>query len=102
MFEYMNFTGEKGKNGEKDLKVLALSTCGFCKRAIRFLKENDFSFKSIYIDKIEPDIKLRAKEEFWKAFDTKILYPVLIIDEKEVITGFTSDKYRKALGTGEA
>ena len=101
MFEYVSFTEEEGKNTEKDLKVLALSTCGFCKRAIRFLKENDIAFKSIYLDKIDPDIKLRVKEEFQKAFDTKVLYPVLIIDEEEVITGFTSDKYRKALGIGE-
>jgi len=98
MFEYIKFDQEKGDNKEKDVVLLALSTCGFCKRAIAFLKKNRIAFRRVYIDKLDPEIKQQLKDDFQKKFHFKMIYPLLILDEKETVTGFTTEKYKNSFG----
>jgi len=98
MFERFSLTRVEGPLKDRKLTLLALSTCGFCKNAIRFLNDKGLSYAYIYVDTMDPDLKERLKEEFRSAFPDRLLYPVLIVDEKTVLTGFIEADWRKTLG----
>lgn len=98
MFERFGLTHVDGPSADRKLVLLALSTCGFCKRAIRFLNDNGFSYSYIYVDKMEPEVKEQLKEEFRGSFTERLLYPALIINETEVLTGFIEADWKNSLG----
>ena len=100
MLNYDVFIREDGTKNDKKVTLLGLSTCGFCKRAVRWLQEQEVAFQYVYIDKIDREIKEKIKEEVRETFDTKLLYPILIVDEEETVTGFTPEKYRTVLKMG--
>ena len=98
MFDYVNFSDVSGESTGRELKLFALSTCGFCRRAITFLKEHNVSYSNVYVDQLPVSIKQRIKDEFSERFNKKILYPALIIDEKDVLIGFTEEVWVSSLG----
>ena len=98
MFDYIEFSDIAGESTGHDLKLIALSTCGFCRRAIDFLKKHNISYSNIYIDHLPVSIKQKVKDEFSEKFNKKILYPALIIDEKDVLIGFTEEVWISSLG----
>ncbi len=96
----VEFTVEKGTRQDHDLTVYALSTCGFCKRALKFLRDNSIAFKYVYIDQIPFDVKQRVKNELKDKYDRSVYFPFLVIDGKDALVGFTEDEWRTALGVG--
>ncbi len=98
MSEQVNFIQEPGADSGHDLTVYALSTCGFCKRALSFLRDRKIAFKYIYIDELPGDVKEKLKEELRKQFDVKLLFPFLVIDGKESVTGFLEEGWKEKLG----
>jgi glutaredoxin-like protein NrdH len=97
MFESVNFETKQGKRNDKGLKLFALTTCGFCKKAKTFLDENDFSYDYLYMDKIDPDTKKELKTQFAENFDKRLTYPTLMINDTELLTGFIRIAWEKEL-----
>ena len=95
MFDYLEFQHKKGSKSEKQLKLFALSTCGFCKKAMTFLEENDTAYDFIYVDTIDPELKARIKEEFSARFGKKMLFPSLVVDDEEYLVGFIRYHWQK-------
>jgi len=93
-----NTTLVEGKKTSPHLVVLALSTCGFCKRAMTFLQEQGFSFEYLHLDQISPEDKAAIKEQFKSEFELNLAFPTLVIDGKEIIIGFIEVKWREKLG----
>ena len=98
MFDYVDFTVVPGEAGEHDLKLFALSTCGFCKRAIAFLNEHKAGYSFVYIDKLSRSEKKRIMDEFDETFQTRMLYPTMIVDEEDFLIGFIEESWKTALG----
>lgn len=98
MFDYVDFTDVLGEPGEHDLKLFALSTCGFCKRAIAFLNEHKVGYSFVYIDKLPGSEKRRIKDEFYETFQTGMLYPTMIVDKEDFLIGFIEESWKTALG----
>lgn len=98
MFDYVDFTVVPGEAGEHDLKLFALSTCGFCKRAIAFLNEHKVGHSFVYIDKLPRIEKKRIKDEFYETFQTRMLYPTIIVGEEDFLIGFIEESWKTALG----
>ncbi len=48
-----NFTEVDGRN-VGDIKVYALSTCGWCKKTKNFLNENHIKYAYIDVDRLDP------------------------------------------------
>jgi glutaredoxin len=97
MFD-IEFQEEEGTNKNHNLTLFALSTCGFCRRSMKFLKEKNFAFKFVYLDKLEREKKNEIKAQLKKKFNKRAVFPYLVINEKEVITGFTQSEWEQALG----
>ncbi len=85
-----------GKNNKHRVFLYTLSTCAWCKLTKQFLKDNDVEYKFVDVDlcsqknreKIRKDIENRGGEPS---------YPIIIIDDKVLITGFRKDKIKEAL-----
>jgi len=87
----------EGKDDEHKVLIYAISTCAWCKMAKKYLKDNDIAYEYVDVDlashedhqKIRDDIVRRGGEPS---------YPIVIVDDKTVITGFRKDKINEALG----
>jgi glutaredoxin len=85
-----------GKNRHK-VFMYAISTCAWCKKTKKFLKDNDVEYEYV-------DVDLTTDEEHEKIREDIInkggepSYPTIIVDNKIVITGFREDKIKEALG----
>ena len=97
MFD-IEYRFEEGTNNKHDLTLFALSTCGFCKRSMKFLKEKNIAFKFVYLDTFEREKKTEIKTQLKKKFNKRAVFPYLVINEKEVVLGFTQSEWEKALG----
>ena len=97
MFDMLKYETVEGTNTEKKLTLYALTTCSFCKKAKAFLEENDIQYRFINMDKINPDEKKVFKTEFAEKFNKRLTYPTLLIDDKELLTGFIRIAWEKEL-----
>lgn len=98
--EFPNLVEVGGSRAGPSLIVLALSTCGFCKRAMGFLQEHGFGYRYVFLDQVDPETKARLKQEFKDRYGVNVAFPTLIIDEKDVIIGFVEAKWKERLGLG--
>jgi len=94
----LDFIVEEGTDTGKELTVFALSTCGFCKSALRFLRKNNLAFKYLYIDHIETDIKKKLKAELQETYGERPMYPFLLIGEEDHLVGFNQESWSEKLG----
>jgi glutaredoxin-like protein NrdH len=97
MIETVEYTIEKGNDIGKDVRIYGLTTCGFCRRAIAYMKDNELAFEYIYIDKIPLEDKKKLKEELKKLHKGPLLFPFLLIDKKDCVSGFVKDKWNDLL-----
>ena len=82
------FMHVEGENKSKNLIMISLTTCGFCKKAMQFLTEKGVPFAYIYLDKETPAVKKLLRTYISETYDTSITYPFLMIDNKKWISGF--------------
>jgi glutaredoxin-like protein NrdH len=91
----INFINETGSVNKGDVRVYALSTCAFCKKALQFLKVNSINFSYIYVDELDPKIKQKIKSELKEKFNRDVGFPFLVLNGTSVTVGFTEDVYKK-------
>jgi glutaredoxin-like protein NrdH len=93
----LNFTEQDGTNCKYELTIYALSTCGFCKRAINFLKENSIKFKYVYFDELDMSTQEQLKRSLTEQFGEKLAFPFVVIENKKCMVGFEQQKWEKEL-----
>ncbi|MFX1255686.1 MAG: glutaredoxin family protein [Promethearchaeota archaeon] len=102
MHEDLKFEFEDGKNSVHNVTVYALSTCGFCKRALKFLRDNSIAFRYIYVDYLDPEVKSQLKADLKEKYNRRVTYPFLILDAdteaEKVFTGFVNDVWTDLFG----
>lgn len=92
------FENVQGSRRDHDVVIYALSTCGFCKRAISFLKDKDYSFKYIHLDEISVETKNEVKQILREKFKENPAFPFAVIDDKSHLIGFIQPDWEKTLG----
>lgn len=90
-------TEVSGENDEHDVKLFAISTCGWCKKVKELLREEDIEFEYVNIDEVEGEESKEVRQDL-KRFNSSLSCPTLVIDNgREVIIGFQEDKIRGEL-----
>jgi len=85
-------------NEHPQVKMYTISTCGFCKAAKAFLKEQGISFEFVDIDLLDREEKRRVlREARTVAGAERIAFPTIVIGYT-VIIGFKEYEIGKALG----
>ena len=92
-----SFTHEAGEKKGCKIIVYALSTCGFCKRALAFLRDNSVDFEFLYVDKLDKETKDNIIKNLKEKFDRRVAFPFLIRDDEECMVGFNTEKYENLL-----
>lgn len=91
--ETVKVSGNKNKH---HVLLYALSTCGWCNRAKKFLKDNNVEFEYIDVDKCSSEEKEEIRQDI-QSRGGRLAYPTVIIDDKILLTGAPQDKLREAL-----
>ena len=98
MLETLAYTPIAGAKTEPPITVFALSTCGFCKRAMRFLDEHDFAYRYIHIDKIPLETKTELKKELKEKYKADIAFPFAMVGDSDHLVGFIEVDWKRTLG----
>jgi len=102
MFDYLEYSKVEGSDERHDIEIYALSTCGFCKRALAFLKERDIAHRFVHVDMVPLELKNKAKAELLERFKVHVSFPFAVIDGKDFLVGFIEADWRKTLLDGES
>lgn len=94
----IEFTNVDGARSDHDVTVYALSTCGFCKRALQFLKEHEIEHQYVYVDRIPFEDKQEVKAKLAEDSGKRVAFPFLVVDGHTYLTGFVEDEWRSTLG----
>ncbi|MHA2062035.1 MAG: ferredoxin-thioredoxin reductase catalytic domain-containing protein [Candidatus Sifarchaeia archaeon] len=100
--EYLIIPGE---NKDHKIRLYALSTCGFCKKALQFLRKHSIEFGFVFCDyypreeydEIIEDITDLCKEpsQSREEFVEQARFPFLVMDDRKCLVGFNEEKYHK-------
>lgn len=93
MFESVNGSIDAG-----DIMIFALSTCGFCKRALAFLRQNSITFRYLYFDDLQDDVKNEIREYLMNTFNKTLRFPFLVYNNERCLVGFDEDEWKSLLG----
>jgi glutaredoxin-like protein NrdH len=80
-----------------NVKLYALSTCGWCKKTKELLDANGVEYDLVYVDLLEGDEKEAVLDEVRK-FNPRTSFPTVVVDHSRSVTGFKEDQLRELLG----
>jgi len=86
-----------GKNNKHKVLIYAISTCAWCKRAKKFLKDNSIQFEYVDVDLCTREDQEKVRDDILSR-GGRLSYPTIIVDNRILITGFQEDKIKEALG----
>ncbi|MFX1365664.1 MAG: glutaredoxin family protein [Promethearchaeota archaeon] len=89
----------KGSKKNRDIILLTLSTCMWCKKCKTWLEENDIQYRYVDVDKIKPIEKLQIIEYLKYTYQNRVSYPYMICDN-EVVVGYNPSKYEELTKSG--
>jgi glutaredoxin-like protein NrdH len=78
------------------IRVYALSTCPYCRKTKRFLKEQGVEHDVVDVDLLEDEERERALDEV-ERLTGKNAFPVVVVGP-DIIVGHDEARLRKALG----
>jgi glutaredoxin len=87
-----------GKNKKHKIFLYTLSTCVWCKRTKKLLKDNDVEYAYTDVDLRDEKDQERIKNDIYRRAG-RLSYPAIIIDDDTLIMGFREDEIRERLGT---
>ncbi len=94
------FESVDGSVDAGDIMIYALSTCGFCKRALAFLRDNSIKFRYIYFDDLQSEEKSEIREHLRNTFNETVRFPFLVYNNERCLVGFDEDEWKSLLGIG--
>lgn len=92
------FVVREGVRKDRDIVIYALSTCGFCKRAMEFLDTQGFAYRYLYVDQIPIERKTQIKAELKDKFNDSVAFPFAVFDGVEHLVGFIKPDWLRTLG----
>jgi glutaredoxin len=98
MLDTLTYTPVHGDKKQPAITVYALSTCGFCKRAMAYLEKNGFAYRFVHMDAIPMDVKNEAKRELKEKYKVDIAFPFVTVGDSEHLVGFIEADWKRTLG----
>jgi glutaredoxin len=98
MLETLKYTTVDGERKDHEITVYALSTCGFCKRALAFLNAERIAYRFVHMDLVPLETKNEAKKELKEKFKDDVAFPFAVIDGERHLVGFIEPDWIATLG----
>jgi len=86
-----------GKNKEHKVLMYAISTCIYCKRAKKWLRDQDIEYLYVDIDLCNAEDRATIRKDIL-ARGGQLIYPVIIIDDDILINNLRINKLKETLG----
>ncbi len=80
-----------------DIFLFTISTCMWCKKGKRWLKNHGYSYSYLDIDKIPVKKKNQLKNDIEKVFGVRPRFPFLIVNEMQYDSGFNPDTWEEII-----
>ncbi len=74
-----------------DVRIYALSTCGWCKKAKAFFNENNIKYAYIDVDRVEPGEEAEAIRQQQLKANPAGSFPTIVVDNV-CIVGYDLDR----------
>jgi glutaredoxin len=87
----------EGPANNHEVRLFALSTCGWCRKTRELLVELNLDHYYVYVDQLEGEEREEAVEEV-KKWNSGTSFPTLVIDNETSIVGYEADRIRRELG----
>ena len=97
MFETLVFQTVPGTSDRLPIRLVALSTCGFCRRGQEFLEKHGLAYEYIHLDLLDPEVKSKAKQDFKERFGVTLSYPTLVVGDNHTV-GYVKRQWEDLLG----
>lgn len=90
MMEHIDGVAKKCK-----VKIYSLSTCIWCKKTKKHLKELGIAYDIIDVDLLSPEERVKAEKAMdrWKVDS----FPLIVVDDKACIRGYDPDEINRRL-----
>ncbi|TKJ22686.1 MAG: hypothetical protein CEE43_05515 [Promethearchaeota archaeon Loki_b32] len=89
----------EGSKKNRDITILTLSTCMWCKKCKTWLKERDVQYKYVDVDQIDFKEKSKIIDYLRDKYQSRISYPFMICDD-EFVVGYNPNRYEELMKTG--
>jgi len=89
----------EGSNKNRDITILTLSTCMWCKKCKAWLKDRDVHYKYVDVDQINFEEKSKIMDYLRENYQSRVSYPFMICDG-EVVVGYNPGKYEELMKSG--
>ena len=93
----MPTTKVEGLKKEHRVFLYTLSTCVWCKKTKELLKESCVEYEYLDMDTCSGEERRNAID-LLKSRNAQIGFPIIIVDDKTLITGYKPNEIREALG----
>ena len=80
-----------------DIKLFALSTCGWCKKTKELLNGLGVDYHYVFVDLVPDEEKEEVMNEI-KKWNPDTSFPTVVLDNKKCIVGFKPDELKERLG----
>ncbi len=91
------FVKVEGAPSEEPLTLFALSTCGFCRRAISFLQAHHLAYRYVYMDNLPRTQQNLIRSYIKENYRVALSFPFLCIGEDDFLSGFIKVAWEKEL-----
>lgn len=98
MLDTLKYTDVAGASSSHEITVYALSTCGFCKRALAFLNGKGIAYRYVYMDQVPLETKNAAKKTLKERFKEDVAFPFAVVDGDKHLVGFIEPDWVATLG----
>jgi glutaredoxin len=89
----------EGSKKNRDVTILTLSTCMWCKKCKAWLKDRDVQYRYLDVDKIDFKEKSKIIDYLRDKYQSRISYPFMICDD-EFIVGYNPNRYEELMKSG--
>ena len=79
-----------------DVKLYALSTCGWCKKTKGLLNDLHASYSYVDVDQLQESDRKEALDDI-KKWNPQCSFPTMVINNNQCIVGFKEQEVREAL-----
>lgn len=86
-----------GENKEHEVKAFTISTCPWCKKTKKLLKELDVEYEYVDVDKLSGDERKKVLKEIEKYNPLRNAPTVVVDGGEDVIVGYKEKKIREVL-----
>jgi glutaredoxin len=86
----------EGEDKRHKVLLYTISTCAWCKKTKKFLKEKGVHYEYIDVDLCTQEEREKIREKVIRKAG-RSSYPTIIIDDEKVIVGFHEDQIEKDL-----